>query len=147
MSVLGGIIGCALGLLACHVWVNVFGTNNKISNKITNQKVGDRCTAISGGNINIANGEIIVDGEVVESGLKKYHFTVNIEGNCETVTTSQGTINVYGSVTNNVKTSQGSITVTEGIGGNATTSQGSIKCGGNIGGNAKTTMGNIKYRK
>ncbi len=142
-TIISAILGSLFGLWVSYKWSK---SSIKIGKGNMIQNVGDRCTSISGSNININNGEIIVDGEVIESGLKNYNFTVNVEGGCESVTTSQGDINVYGDVHKNVQTSQGDIEVKNSVGGSVTTSQGDVECG-SVGGNVKTTMGDISYRK
>jgi hypothetical protein len=101
---------------------------------------------LSGNNISITNGKVIVDGVEVEDGdfSNSHIINVTINGDCGDVTTSQGDI-TCGSCSS-VKTSQGDIEVSGDVAGNVTTSQGDIDIDGSVSGNVKTTMGDIRYK-
>jgi hypothetical protein len=104
---------------------------------------GKTFSNLSGNNISITNGKVIVDGKEVDGGdfSKSHIINVTIEGDVGDVTTSQGDVKC-GSC-KSVKTSQGDVEVDGDVSGNVTTSQGDIDISGSVTGNVKTTMGDI----
>lgn len=98
----------------------------------------------SGNNISIVNGVVYIDGKKAESNEKVINIivdgsinklevdmcdTISVNGNCNTVSTTNGDISVSGDVLKNVSTTNGD-----------------VDCG-NVGGKIKTTNGDIKYKK
>jgi len=100
---------------------------------------------LSGNNISINNGMVMVDGKVLEDGdfSEAKVINVTVEGNCGDVTTAQGDIHCNNC--RDVKTSQGSINIKGNASGNVKTSMGSIQISGSVTGNVKTSMGNISH--
>lgn len=107
------------------------------------QKVGKNSFDIQGNNICINGGKIIVDGVVIAEDLGNSPITVTVEGDCHDLTTTNGSVDVLGSVTNNIKTTNGDVDIHDYIGGNVTTGNGDVECGGNIKGNVSTKLGDI----
>ncbi len=122
-----------------------------------------RRISITGRNISISNGKIIVDGKEIDTGDDKNIVLevtgdvgkieadicaqITVTGNAGAITTSQGDIKVQGDVDGSLQTSQGDIEVGGSVNGNATTSMGDIDIRGALGGNARTNMGDIKHRQ
>lgn len=94
-----------------------------------------------GNNVNIQGDKIIIDGVVVGSEESKV-ITVQINGDCFSVQTSSGKVNISGSVGNNVTTVSGDVICTN-VAGNVKTVSGDVRCG-DIGGDVKTVSGGVK---
>lgn len=78
-----------------------------------------------GNNISISNGNIVIDGDLVEKTSEFEDKTLIIQGNVNSITTASGDVTVNGNVT-----------------GNVSTMSGDIECG-NIFGNVSTMSGDI----
>ena len=135
----------------------IFGS---IQNAVINGRVYKN---ISGRNITIERGQIIVDGKPIEdwNDSNEKEINITIEGNVEELYAQcVGTITVNGD-TKNVKTGSGDVTVTGYVRGNIHTGSGDVRCGnveedittgsgdvhcGNVGGRVTTMSGDI-YRK
>ncbi len=121
-----------------------------------------RRVVITGKNVTMVNGKVIVDGKEVETGDDKnivFEITGNVErlevdvcstitvtGNTGPITTHMGDIDVGGDVAGSVSTSQGDIKVKGAVTGNATTNMGDIDIDGTLGGSAHTNMGDVKHK-
>ena len=106
---------------------------------------GKTFSNISGNNVSIVGGKVIVDGVELEGGdfsdAKIINVTIN--GDCGDVKTSQGDINCGNC--SSAKSSQGNIDVSGDVKGDVKTSQGNIKIKGSVAGSVKTNMGNITH--
>jgi len=129
---------------------------------------------VSGKNISIVNGKVIVDGKDVTPDSKNITIeitgdvgklevdvckTINITGNVDMLSSSFGDItckDVTGNITsssgnikadrvaNGANSSSGRIEIKGDLTGNAVSSSGNISVTGNINGNVRTVSGDIK---
>lgn len=97
--------------------------------------------------IDNVGGDIRINGVSVQMEAGQVALTVNIDGDCHSVTTRSGDINVNGMVDGSVTTSSGDVTVYEGVHGNVTTSSGDVDVNGEVAGHVNTSSGDIRYRK
>lgn len=100
-----------------------------------------------GNSISMSGNKIIIDGKEVTDVSKSHDKEINIivdgnidtidipevqtlvvKGNCETLKTMSGNINIEGDVTGNVKTMSGNVTC------------------GNVGGRVKTMSGDVRHK-
>lgn len=81
--------------------------------------VNGKSIIVEGGNVRIRNGEVIVDGKTIETGLSR-HVEVTINGNVEKIDCA-GSVTVNGDVSGNID-----------CGGSCTCGSvnGSVNCGG-----------------
>ena len=102
----------------------------------------------SGNSVSIINGEVIIDGKKQTnlSDFEEKIINVTINGNVESVSTSNGDITISGVVKNNVKNVNGSIDIGGDVSSSITSTNGNVTCN-NVSGDIDTTNGNIKYRK
>lgn len=96
----------------------------------------------TGLSIRISGGKVIVDG-VTQDGELVGDISVTVNGNCESVENSNGTVEVKGSA-GSVRTSNGKVTCGN-VGGDVTSSNGTITCGA-VSGSVKTYNGNISHK-
>lgn len=114
-----------------------------------------------GNSISINKGNIIIDGNNVESNDKTitisiegnidklevdYCKTIQIKGNVQMLSTGSGDVTIEGS-SGNISTGSGDVDVNENVTGNISTGSGDVKVNGIITGNVKTMSGDIKHRK
>lgn len=95
----------------------------------------------SGSSISISGNKVIVDG-VTQEGELVGDINVTVNGDCQSVENSNGTVEVKGSA-GSVRTSNGRITCGN-VGGDVTSSNGTITCGA-VTGNVRTSNGNIRH--
>lgn len=135
----------------------IFGS---IQNAVINGRVYKN---ISGRNITIERGQIIVDGKPIEdwNDSNEKEINITIEGNVDCLQVQYaGTITVNGD-TKSVKTGSGNVTVTGCVKGNINTGSGDVRCGnveedintgsgdvhcGNVGGRVTTMSGDVYKR-
>lgn len=135
----------------------IFGS---IQNAVINGRVYKN---ISGRNITIERGQIIVDGKPIEdwNDSNEKEINITIEGNVDCLQVQcAGAITVNGD-TKSVKTGSGDVTVTGCVKGNIHTGSGDVRCGnveedintgsgdvhcGNVGGRVTTMSGDIYKR-
>ena len=135
----------------------IFGS---IQNAVINGRVYKN---ISGRNITIERGQIIVDGKPIEdwNDSNEKEINITIEGNVDCLQVQcAGTITVNGD-TKSVKTGSGNVTVTGCVKGNINTGSGDVRCGnveedintgsgdvhcGNVGGRVTTMSGDVYKR-
>jgi hypothetical protein len=141
----------AMGVIVGGIVIGIHSANKyeKVHSNCPYNKNKSSCKnhsyTVNGNSININNGKLVVDGEVVTGGLGQCHVQVTVEGDCKDVTTSNGDVDVMGDVTNNVKTTNGDIEVHKSVGGNVSTTNGDVDCDGSVGGSVSTNMGNINH--
>jgi len=119
----------------------------KLSERIADIRSSESSTC-SGGNIEIKNGRVFIDGKEYKPGDGKSIIIIEklvVNGNANTVNADQSDIEVNGN-TGSVKTSQGDIKVSGSVTGDVTSSQGDIEVGGKVGGSVKTSMGDITIK-
>lgn len=121
----------------------IFGTERQETMiRINGNIVGGN---ISGRDIIISNNRVIVNGKDVTPDAKEINITVEgavdklevdacnslkINGNCGSVKTTSGDVDLTGDITGSVQTTSGD-----------------VEAGGSIGGSVSTTSGDIKSRK
>lgn len=98
---------------------------------------------VKGSSIQIG-GKLIVDGVVITDGLEHCSISVTVEGDCHDLTTTNGDVEVKGSVGNNIKTTNGDVEAKD-VQGSITTGNGDVTCG-TVGGNITTRLGSINHR-
>jgi DUF4097 and DUF4098 domain-containing protein YvlB len=98
--------------------------------------------------INIINGQVSIDGQMVEMGDFAFDQVINIvvEGPVNSLTTSSGDVTVNGDA-KSVKSSSGDIKVKGDVKGDASTVSGDVSVNGSIVGKVKTVSGDIRYSK
>jgi len=104
----------------------------------------DEIFNITGDNI-IANSKITVDGKVIFDNTKQTHkVTIIVEGDCDTVKTSLGEVEVKGAA-GSVTTSLGDVHIGGVVTGHVDTTLGNVTVqNGNIMGSVKTTLGDVR---
>ena len=105
--------------------------------------------SISGNNISISNGKIIVDGkEYKPDDDKRLAIThVTVQGSVVKLEVSQGNVTVTGN-TGDIECDQGNVTVGGSVTGNIECDMGNIDIQGSVSGSASADMGNVKiYNK
>ena len=122
---------------------NLFNTKNTTSNTSfnTDSSIQINGETFSGGNVSIINGEIIIDGNKVNSSDSK---TINIvvQGNCGDIVSDNGNITIEQSAAN-VESKNGTINIKGSVGNNVENKNGNIKIQGDVQGNCTTKNGNI----
>lgn len=96
----------------------------------------------SGAAIQIIGNKVVVDG-VAQQGELVGDISVTVNGDCESVENSNGTVEVKGSA-GSVRTSNGKVTCGN-VGGDVTSINGDITCG-SVTGSVKTSNGNISHK-
>lgn len=97
---------------------------------------------VSGRNVVIQNGVVIVDGKEVGNIANVGPVTIIVEGSIEKLSTTAGSITINGDV-GDCESVSGSITVTGNVEGDCETVSGSIKAGA-IHGDCETVSGSIR---
>ena len=97
--------------------------------------------SISGSNISITNGKIIVDGKDMTPDQKE--IKIEVIGDIDTLSVDAcNEVSVKGNI-GKLKTMSGDVEVTGDVTGDVSSMSGDIRCG-NISGSVKTMSGNIK---
>jgi len=109
-----------------------------------NSKVIINGTVYSGNSVQIDGDKVIIDGKLQDT-IEQKEIKIVIQGDCEDITTTNGTVNVSGSA-GNVKTHNGTVNVEGSIVGDCETHNGNVKVKGSIVGKCKTHNGNISGR-
>lgn len=118
----------------------MFNRKRNEKNNYSKVTVNGKTVRVSGNNIIVSNGKVIVDGKVIEENLAG-DITVIVEGNCNKVDAA-GSVEVHGDC-GSVDCS-GSCTIRGNVTGNVDAS-GSVTCG-NIGGDIDCS-GSIHCRR
>lgn len=122
-----------------------YGSNYRATQQGYADVVGRR---ISGKNISITNGRIVVDGNDVTSDFSADNqsiIRIRVDGNVESVSCDVcGSITVGGSVGGDIDTMSGNVTCAN-VSGDVTTMSGSVSCG-DIAGSVETMSGNIRRK-
>lgn len=115
---------------------------------------------ITGNNVTVKNGNIIIDGKDVTPDAKLINIEVsgdvgelivdtcekiNITGNAQKIKTASGDVEIGGDVNGDVESMSGDINC-ENVEGDVHTSSGDIDCG-DISGSVSSMSGDIKHRK
>ena len=159
------LIGVIVGGIAAnvgHMIYNVFKHNTQTQN-VGNSSIGvqmggkaadsvvktlkDEIFNITGDNIIANNSKIIVDGKVIFDNTNQTHkVTIIVEGDCETVKTSLGEVDVKGTA-GSVTTSLGDVHIGGAVTGHVDTTLGNVTVlNGNIMGSVKTTLGDVRCK-
>jgi flagellar basal body rod protein FlgF len=106
--------------------------------------IGDKI--ISGRNLTISNGRIIVDGVDITSGLPDQKtINIQVDGDIETIKADVcQTIKVNGKV-GQIQSQSGDVECGD-VGGSISTMSGDVDCG-NVSGSISTMSGDVKHRR
>jgi hypothetical protein len=99
---------------------------------------------VSGNNVIIKNGKVIVDGNEVSSQLE--NLTINIFGNVENLDVDACKIITISGDAKKVNTASGNVTVHNNVSGNVSTVSGDVKAN-DIGGDVETVSGDVNASK
>lgn len=97
----------------------------------------------SGKSVRIDGNKVVVDG-VVQEGDLVGDISVVVNGDCETVETSNANVTVKGTV-GSVRTTNGEVACGS-VGGDVGSTNGNITCG-QVAGGVKTINGNIRHQR
>lgn len=96
----------------------------------------------SGKSVQINGNKVVVDG-VTQEGELVGDISVVVNGDCETVDSSNANVTVKGSV-GSIRTTNGEI-ICGPVGGEVSSNNGNISCG-TVAGGVKTINGNIRHK-
>lgn len=97
--------------------------------------------SLVGNNIQIANGKIIIDGKIIDTGEAK-NISVSVQGDVNSIQADAcNQIGVIGNV-KMVKTTSGDVDITGNVDGNVNTVSGDVSCN-KVNGTTNTISGDI----
>lgn len=107
--------------------------------------INGKTISSNGGSITITGGKILIDGKEVDLEDVK-EINIEVTGNVQQLDVDNcNKINISGDC-NSVKTHNGSVDIGGNVAQDVSTHNGNVDCG-NVGGNVTTRNGNIKHRK
>lgn len=102
--------------------------------------------SFSGSSVNICNGTVIIDGKKQEGVILGHIVNIEIKGDCKSVDTTSGNVNVTGNMMGDIDCTSGDVRITGNVTGSVQTVSGDVKCG-TVGGSVKTVSGDIENAK
>ena len=105
---------------------------------------GKTYNAPDGCSVSVKNGEVYIDGKLIDDSPSKTHIEITVIGDCKEVTTDAGNINIKGNVEGNVVSDAGNISVEGYVNGNVTIDTGNV-IANHIYGSVSTDCGNIGH--
>ena len=105
---------------------------------------GKTYNAPDGCSVSVKNGEVYIDGKLIDDIPSRTYIEITVIGDCKEVTTDAGNINIKGNVEGNVSNDAGNIYIEGDVSGNVTIDTGNI-IANHISGNVSTDCGNIGH--
>ena len=147
-KLLNGILGKIQSGFVGHVDVDYTSGDNKSftssSINMSGSSIKVNGVSYSGNNVTIKNNKVIIDGKNVTPDSK--NIEIQVVGNINSLMVETcDVIEVEGNV-GELKSTNGNVDLNGSVNGNVSSVNGDINCG-DVGGSVKTNNGDIKYRK